>query len=301
MEWLNYHHLLYFWTVAHEGSVRRASETLGLAPPTVSGQIKELERSLGATLLERRGRRLALTDTGQIVYRYADEIFALGRELQRTLKGTADGAVKLAVGTANSVPEAVVHRLIEPLLANGDSIHVVCEEGRLEHLLHELTAFRLDVVIADVPMGPSAPIRGYSHLLGTSPVGLFGTAPLARRLRPGFPRSLEGAPLLLPAAGSQLRHLVEQWLDGQGVCPHVVGEFEDPDLMMAFGASGRGLFPGPTAIATAIRRQHEVQIVRECEGFSEEFYAITVERRIHHPFIAKLASLASVDLFAEAS
>jgi LysR family transcriptional activator of nhaA len=246
MEWLNYHHLLYFWTVAREGSVTRASQQLRLAQPTVSGQLKALEHALGEKLFERTGRRLVLTDVGRVVFRYADEIFSLGRELQDTLKGRPTGRpVRFTVGVADAVPKLVAYRLLLPALSLPEPVHVVCREDKPERLLAELGAHSLDLVIADSPLGAGAKVKAYSHLLGETPVGIFGADALAAAHRRGFPRSLEGAPLLLPTESSSLRRSLDQWLDAEGLRPRVVGEIEDRALLKVFGQAGMGLFPAP--------------------------------------------------------
>src|SRR5947207_1031189 len=127
MEWLNYHHLLYFWTVAREGTVAKACVKLHLAQPTISGQLRQLERDLGTKLFERVGRHLILTETGQEVYRLADEIFTLGRELQDVVKGHSAGRpARLLVGVAEDVPELIAYRILEPALRLAEPVQITC-------------------------------------------------------------------------------------------------------------------------------------------------------------------------------
>ncbi|MBI4517466.1 MAG: LysR family transcriptional regulator, partial [Deltaproteobacteria bacterium] len=221
MEWLNYHHLLYFWTVVHEGSVSRAGARLRLAQPTISGQLRALENVLGEKLFRRVGPKLVLTEVGQIAYRYADEIFSLGRELQDTLKGRpVRRPARVMVGIADVVPKMIAYRLLEPALQLEEPVRIICQEDKSERLLTELALHTLDVVLSDAPIGPSIKIRAFSHLLGECGVTFLGAARLARKYRRGFPRSLDGAPVLLPTDNTALRRSLEQWLcpSGEHAC-----------------------------------------------------------------------------------
>lgn len=298
MEWLNYHHLLYFWTVAREGSVARASERLLLAQPTVSAQIHKLEQSLGQKLFKRVGRNLALTELGYTVYRYADEIFALGRELQETVKGRTSGRPRrLHVGIADVVPKLIAYKLLEPALALGDSVHLVCLEDKPEKLLADLAVHGLDLVISDTPASPTVKVRAYNHLLGESTVSVFGTPKLAEKYERGFPRSLNNAPFLLPTGNSMVRRSLDQWFDGQSLRPDLKAEFDDSALMKAFGEAGVGMFVGSTAIQQEICEQYGVVVVGRIEDVIERFYAISVERKLKHPAVVALSESARNKLF----
>ena len=299
MEWLNYHHLFYFWTVAREGTVSAASKQLRLAQPTVSGQLKELERALGSQLFHRRGNRLVLTDTGSHVFRYANEIFSLGRQLQESLAGQGDRrGTRLVVGISDVVPKIIAHRLLEPALRSDESLRIVCYEDRHERLLAELALYELDAVISDSSVGPRSNIRGYSHLLGESGTSLFAKPKLAERLRKNFPASLEGVPLLVPMEQTSLRRSLQKWFELQGVRPRVRAEFQDSALLMVLGRAGEGVFAGPTVIEQEIKEQHRVAVVAELEGVRERFYAITVDRKISHPAVRAITEAARSELFA---
>lgn len=298
MEWLNYHHLLYFWTVAREGTVARASKQLGLAQPTISGQLRTLENALDEKLFARSGRHLVLTEIGQTVYRYADEIFSLGRELQETLKGRpASRPVQLMVGIAEFVPRLVVYRLLQPALALKESVRLVCREGKPERLLADLAVHSLDVVVADAPVPPTIKVRAFSHLLGECGVVFFGTEALAKRYRKRFPRSLDGAPLLMPAETSALRRSLDDWFYAQQIRPTIMGEFDDSTLLKVFGEAGLGLFPVPSAIAHDVTRQHDVVRIGQLDGVRARFYAISVERRLRHPALVAISAGARQGLF----
>ena len=299
MEWLNYHHLLYFWTVVREGGVSRAAEKLRLAQPTVSAQVKLLEETVGEKLFERQGRALVLTDVGRLVYRYADEIFGIGRELMETLKGrpAAGRPLPLTVGVANAVPKLVVHRLLQPALAGEPPVHLVCREDSTEALVTELATHALDVVIADVPAPTHVRVKAFSHLLGESDTSFFAVAPLATRLKRGFPQSLSGVPILLPTEQTAIRRSLNQWFDSSGIVPAVVGEFDDQALMGAFGQEGIGVFPSPSAIAREVVRQYRVQEIGRTPAVRERYYAISAERRLKHPGVLAITTAARTDLF----
>ena len=289
MEWLNYHHLLYFWVTAREGSIAKASEVLNLTPQTISSQISALEESLGEKLFEKSGRGLALTEIGQVALRYADEIFALGRELRDTLRGRPTSKrPRLVVGIADVVPKLVAFRLIEPAFRLPQQTEIFCEEDDSQALLAALAAHQLDLVITDAPVPAGAGVKAYSHLLGDSAIALFGSAPLARRYRRGFPQPLDGAPFLLPAHGTELRRMLEQFFEANDIRPQIVAEFADSALMMICAQAGLGLFPGPAVIARSVEQQYDVARAGTLADVRERFYVISPERKIRHPAVAAI-------------
>jgi LysR family transcriptional activator of nhaA len=296
---LNYHHLLYFWTVASEGSIARASARLNLTQPTISGQLRSLEKALGRKLFERAGRSLVLSETGRVVYRYAEEIFSLGRELQDTLEGRPPGRpLRLLVGVAETMPELVAYRLLEPALHLPEPVQIICENGKPDHLLAQMASHNLDVVLVDAPVGPSIKIRAFNHLLGECGVSFVGTDKLAAAYRRGFPRSLDGAPFLLPPRNAVLRQSLDQWFDAQGIQPHVRGEFADPALLKVFGQNGAGIFPVRTAVERETLRQYQVQLLGRVESIRERFYVISLERKLKHPAVIAITETARGKLFA---
>ena len=300
MPWLNYHHLLYFYTVAREGSVVRAAEQLSLTQPTVSGQIRALEDALGERLFERSGRRLVLTDVGRIVYRYADEIFGLGRELLDTLDDRPTGRpFRLVVGVADVMPKLIVRRLLEPALTLPEGVQIVCREDKTDRLLAALSLHELDVVLADAPMGPGVSVKAFNHVLGECGVTVFGVRASASRVRRRFPSSLDQAPMLLPTGNTVLRRSLDQFFSAHGIRPRVVGEFEDSALMKVFGQAGSGLFPGPSAIERDICRQYGVAVAGRLGGVRERFYAISVEKKLKHPAVVAISEGARRGLLSE--
>ncbi|HEY3353069.1 MAG TPA: transcriptional activator NhaR [Polyangia bacterium] len=297
MEWLNYHHLLYFWTVAREGGVARAGAQLRLAQPTISGQIRALETALGEKLFTRVGRRLELTEMGRVVYRYADEIFTLGKELLDTVRGRPTGRpLRLTVGIADVVPKLIVRSLLEPARHLPEPVRLVCREDKPERLLADLALHALDVVLADAPLGAGSNVRAFNHLLGESEVSFLAPARLAAAHRRGFPASLDGAPMLLPTDNSSMRRSLDQWFEAVGVRPVIVGEFDDTALLMSFGEDGVALFPVPAAVEAAVRRQYRVALVGRAPAVRERYYAITVERRLKHPAVVAISEAARASL-----
>lgn len=299
MRWLNYHHLLYFWTVAREGSIAKACGVLHLTQPTVSAQLKALEKSVKTPLFERQGRSLALTDAGKMVYRYADEIFSLGRELEDVVRGRpAGGAMRLVVGVADTLPKLVVHRLLRPAFHIGEEVRLSCVDGPPDRLLAQLALHEVDIVLSDSPTNPQIGLRAFNHLLGESGVTFFGTADLVKQYRRGFPESLVDAPFLMPMGNSVLGRSLEQWFDDQGIRPHVRGEFADSALLKVFGSEGEGIFAAPTAVEEDVERAYRVGIVGRIDTIRERFYAITVQKRLQHPAVVAISKSAKKTLTA---
>ncbi|HEY8548568.1 MAG TPA: transcriptional activator NhaR [Vicinamibacterales bacterium] len=298
MEWLNYHHLLYFWTVVREGGVSKAAEKLRLAQPTVSAQIRQLDKFVGEPLFERRGRGLVLTDVGRLVFRYADEIFAIGGELLNAVRGRPSvRPVPLTVGVADAVPKLVVHRLLQPVLGEPDRLHLIVREDKPEALVTRLASHAMDVVISDGPAPPSVRVKVFNHLLGESGLTLFAPARVAARLRRRFPASLDGAPMLLPTDNTATRRALDQWFDGKGIAPRVLAEFEDSALLKVFGEEQQAVFVAPTAIEDEIVFRYRVRIVGRVPEVRERYYAITVGRRLKHPGVVALTAAAREDVF----
>ena len=295
-EALNYHHLRYFWAAAREGGITRAARKLHVSQPSLSAQIRRLEQALGEKLFARSGRTVVLTEMGQIAFRYADEIFGLGREMVEAFAGRPTGRpARVRVGITNVIPKPIAYRLLEPALRLPDPVRLACLEADPDTLVAELALHRLEVVLSDAPMPPSVRIQAYNHLLGECVVSIFATRKLAEAHRRGFPRSLEGAPLLLPTENTSQRRSLQQWFDSKGIRPRVVAEFEDSALLSAFGEAGCGLFPAPSAVEPDVCRRYGVAVVGRLP-VRERFYALTVQRRIRHPAVVAISERAKQTL-----
>lgn len=295
---INYQHLHYFWVVAREGSIARATKVLGLTQPTISVQVHALERALGEQLFARRGRNLVLTDVGQTVFRFADEIFALGRELSDALDGRPSSRpVRFAVGVSDTLPKLTAYRLLAPALAlRQPALHVIIRSDKVERLLADLTIHALDLVLADTPVSPTLKLRAYSHPLGDSGVSVFGAPALARTHRRRFPASLDGAPFLFHGEGSALRRSFERWCQSEGIRPQAVAEIDDVAILQVFGQQGLGLFAAPTVVESFLQRQYGVQVVGRLPEVRERFYAISADRKYQHPGIVAISEAARTTL-----
>ena len=297
---MNFKHLHYFWVAAKAGGIVRAGAQLNTTPQTLSGQIKLLEESLGRRLFRKSGRKLELTDDGRVALRYADEIFALGGELQaamREKRGQGPQVLEFRVGVEDAVAKSVAYRLLEPALSMAVSVRLICTEGPFNDLMAQLALHRIDLVIADEPLTSRLSVKAFNHALGRSPMSFFCTPALADTLQGPFPACLNGAPMLIPGATSSLRPQFEAWLLQQQLQPRVVGEFDDGALMMAFGREGRGVFISPSVVEALTAAQYGVRVIGRSSDMSEDFYAISVERRITHPGVAAITQAARGDLF----
>lgn len=293
MEWLNYHHLYYFWLTAKEGSITKACLKLRLAQPTLSAQIKSLEDSLNEKLFSREGRNLKLTEIGKTVFTYAEEIFSLGKELRDTLRGRPIGkTMKLTVGISDVLHKIIVSNLLEPIFDLGADVQLVCLENRTDQLFAMLVNHELDVVLSDKPLTSDSRIKAYNHLLGECSTSLFSSQSLAKKYKNNFPKNLNGAPFLLPTLSSHLRIQLDQWFEKNSVFPKIIGEIEDSALIKVFGQKGKGLFAAPTAVSKEICRQHHVVPIKTIPEIKEQFYAISVERKIKHPAVLAITQSA---------
>jgi len=297
---VNYKHLHYFMQVAKLGGVLRASERLHMAPQTISGQIQLLEDSLGTKLFTKSGRGLALTEAGRMVLRYAEDIFSIGAELEEAVRSSTyqDRSIEFRIGVVDAVPKTIACRLIEPATQMAQPVRIVCREWKLDTLLAELALHRIDLVIADAPIPPSVSVRAFNHRLGSSGTSFFAAPGMLASCKGPFPACLDRAPLLLPVEESAVGQRLRAWLTSRSLHPRVVGEFDDSALAKAFGRRGLGIFVGPTVIEAEIERQFGVRSLGAAPEVVEEFFAITVERRITHPCVSAITAAARNDLFS---
>ncbi len=295
---LNYKHLHYFWVVAHEGSIAKASKTLHITPQTISGQLSLLEERLESALFEKVGRGLTLTETGRLVLRYADEIFDLGRELTDVLRGAPTvGGSEFIVSSASGLPKTIVYKIIEPALQLPHGVSLVCKEGPVEAILAELAIHKVDMVLSDTPLSGELSIKAYNHYLGASKLTVFSTPSQVRSYKKHFPRSLHGAPMLLPTPQYAIRNDLDNWFRETGIYPLVCGQFDDSALVKAFGQVGLGLFCMPSVIGDEVCKNFNVRPVGEIEGVTQKFYAISAERKVRHPAVAAVCDNARSALF----
>jgi len=291
---MNFKHLYYFWATAKAGGIMRAGEQLHTTPQTLSTQIKLLEDRLGCALFRKSGRRLELTDDGRVALGYAEQIFALSSELEAAIGKSRKGpeVLDFRVGIADQVPKSIAYRLLEPAIDGPQAVRLICHEGKLQDLLAQVSVHRLDLVIADEPMGKQLSVKAFSHALGTTAMSFFATPALKRTLKGEFPQCLDGAPMLIQGAASAMRQRLDIWLAEHGVRPRLIGEFDDAALLKAFGAEGRGVFMSPTVLDDETCEQYGVKVLGRSAELIEEFYAISVERRITHPCVVAMTETA---------
>ena len=295
---INLKHLRYFWSVATHGSVTKASESLFLTPQTISGQLRDLEQSIGEKLFRREGRNLVLTETGHTVFSYADEMIQLGLELQDVLDGQTPGtAIRVNIGVAMIVPKLLACRVLEPVLQMGEPVNLVCHEAPLGDLLADMSVHKLDAVISDSPISPSLNVRAYNHSLGATGITFFSTPRRAKNLEKNFPENLHDFPFLMPSKSSTLYRNLENWFDQHGIKPRVVAEFEDRALMKAFGERGTGVFTSPQNMEKDVLEKYGVRVIGRTDDIKENYYVISPERRIKNPAVTAITEAARSNLF----
>ena len=297
---LNYNHLFYFWTVARLGSIAAATKELFLTQPAISVQLRKLERSIGDKLFVKAGRNLKLTETGREVFNYADEMFRSGRELEERLAGRPTGRPpRLSVGVVDVLPKLLAYRLLEPALDPARPFVLVLREDKPDRLLGDLAIHALDLVLTDAPIPAGLGVRAHAHLLGECGVTVFGSADLVGTRRRSWPRSLDGAPFLLPTENTALRRSLDGWFAREGIHPHVVAEIEDSAVLKVFGQRGAGLFAAPSVLEAEVRRQYDVQVIGRLDAIRERFYAISAQRKVSHPGVLAITRAARDDLFGD--
>lgn len=288
--------------VARKGGVRKAAEALHVSQPSISAQLRLLEESLGQKLFKRSGRHLVLTETGQLILNYADEIFSVGRELMSAVKQRPGKyPVRLNIGLTDAFPKLITQQILRAAFGFDQPVHVVCREGELGPLLHQLQAHRLDIVLADEPATSSSTAKTFNHRLGDSGMTFCAVPALAAKLRRNFPQSLNDAPALLPATNMGMRTALETWFDTHDVQPRLVGEFEDTALMEVCSVGGRGFTVVHTVIDRAALKHYGLRVIARVAECRSEFYAITAERRVKHPAAVAITEHAYTTLFAGTS
>ncbi len=298
MEWLNYHHLFYFWMTVKAGTISAAADSLHLARPTVASQIKELEKSVGQKLFAKQGRGLVLTEFGRQVHQYAEEIFSIGHELREFIRtGHGGNRKRFVVGLPDVVPKHIAFELLKPMLRMNDRPRAVCYEGKLDQLLADLALHKLDLIISDAPAPPTLEFKVYNHKLGECGLSMLATPAIAKKYRKGFPQSLTDAPCLLPTDHTAVRRSLDIWMDDNEIFPEIIAEFEDSALLKVFGQAGEGIFPIPTAIEELIKRQYGVHLVGRLPSVRDKFYAISAEKRVQHPATSMIVKQARSQLF----
>jgi LysR family transcriptional activator of nhaA len=294
-DWLNYHHLLYFWTVAKEGSLTGASKRLRLAQSTLSTQIKLLEEQLGVELFSRSGRKLELTERGRTAFDYADSIFALGNEMVSALRDETSSATCVTVGITQTISKPIVVRLLAPVLGD-PNIQISCVEDRFAGLVDRLGRHEIDLILSDAPLGPDPDFKAFNHRLGSSAISFFAAPALAKQLRREFPRSLHDTRVLLPIEGSVIRRELDSWFAAEGITPRIVGQFGESALLESFGQRGLGVFAAPSVLEDEITVRDQVELIGQAPDIHANYYLINTERRVQHHGVATIVRAAKSQL-----
>ncbi len=298
MEWLNYHHLFYFWMTVKAGTMSAAAEMLHLSRPTVAAQIRELEKSFSEKLFEKQGRGLVLTEFGVQVHKYADEIFSIGHELREFVKtGHSGNRKRFVVGLPDVVPKHIAFELLKPALHMESRPRTICYEGKLNQLLADLALHKLDLIISDAPAPTTMEFKVYNHKLGECGLSMLAIPSIAKKYNKGFPDSLTDSPCLLPTDHTAVRRSLDIWLDDKEIFPEIVAEFEDSALLKVFGQQGEGIFPVPSAIEGLVIKQYGVQLVGRIPEVRDKFYAISAEKRVQHKATSMIVKQARNKLF----
>jgi LysR family transcriptional regulator, transcriptional activator of nhaA len=299
---LNYHHLRYFWVAAKEGGLTRAAAKLRVSQPSICTQIQTLEHAFGEKLLRRTPRGLALTEAGQKVFSFAEEIFSLGEDLLSTMKQRPTARpLRVHVGIVDSLPKLLTFAMLKPVFQLPQPVQTTCSEGKAPDLLAQLAIYRLDVVLSDEPAPASGNLKTFNHLLGECAVSFCAEPKLARRLKRDFPASLNDAPALLPSPNSALRRSLEGWFRERGVAPRVVAEFDDAALMKVAATAGLGLFALPRLVAAEAVTRYGVEVFGQARECIQRFYAISADRRLGHPAVLAITDRARSSLFPTAT
>jgi LysR family transcriptional regulator, transcriptional activator of nhaA len=302
IERVNFHHLYYFWVVAKCGSIRNASKQLMLAAPTVSRQIKELEDKLHVKLIIRSSRNFTLTEKGLHIRRYCDELFGLAREMMDGLEGhSLTRPLRLTVGVAGVIPKLVLYKILEPALHLKSPVQIICHEGNTSRLVQDLSNHTLDIVLTDSPIGPYPELRSYSHLIAESPILVCGNKAAAKKYGPNFPRSLDGAPILLPTPNCAFRSSLDTYFYESKIVPHIRGEFEDSTIIKVFGEAGLGLFFVPAIIESEVKRRFHCESIGQIDSVTARFYVVSPQRRVSNPAVTAIMDLARHSLMGTLS
>ena len=284
----NYRHLFYFWVVAKEGGIARAAERLDMAMQTISAQVRELEKSLGVSLLRTEGRNLVLTDAGVAALHEADHIFALGELLPVRVREAASGqTLRLNLGISDGIAKLAVHRLLTPVL-DEPHLRLLCHEGEFQPLLGELALHKLDAVLADRAAPPNPALRTTSQLLGTSAIAWYAPPLWAEAAANNFPHSLAVVPVLLPTDHAAMRARIDHWLERERIRPRIAGEFEDSALLSTFAATGMGVMPAPVSLGEHLAQTHGLVQVGTTPDVQEQFHLIYSARKVMHPLLVRL-------------
>ena len=284
---LNYNHLRYFWAVAHEGSLTRAAGQMNLSQSALSVQIQKLEHRIGHKLFERMGKKLVLTEAGQIALDYADTVFKAGDELMSTLRGRPVASRQiLRVGALTTLSRNFQLEFLHPLVGRPD-VELIVRSGNIRDLLAQLEIHALDVVLANSAAPRDARSLLRNHLLNEQPVSLVGH-PRYNKRGFKFPDDLRFEPILLPSLDSDIRVAFDRLLELAEIRPIVLAEVDDMAMLRLLAREREGVTLVPPIV---VRDELEAGVLVEYYRIPEvieTFYAIVHQRRFPNPLLAEL-------------
>jgi LysR family transcriptional activator of nhaA len=277
---VNYQHLYYFWNVVKEDSFTKASRKLGLAQPTISGQISTFEKSLGFKLLTRQGRRINLTDTGHVVYNYAEKIFSLGEKMNEDIKLSSFVYFHtLAIGFRNSIPSHVTGKLSKILFEKIDDYRLTCFNDNNAALLNGVAQKYLDVAITDEPLSYLNGLPLYAHLLMESDISIYCHSRYSEEYSKLFPDILERRPCVMPSPNTRMRTLIDEYLLHHQIKPLIVAEVENYDILTNMAETSPYMFFAPSIIQSEIESQTDCREIRKLPKSVIKYYAVTINKQ----------------------
>jgi LysR family transcriptional activator of nhaA len=282
----NFHHLHYFWAVAHEKNLTRAAQRLHVSQSAVSMQIQKLEGELGHPLFERRGRQLVLTEAGRIALDHADAIFARGDELQSALGDKGPRRRVLRVGSIATLSRNFQLGFLRPLFAQGD-VELVIRSGALPEMLRALEAHLIDVLLANTAPARDAATPWVAHAIDEQPVSLVGLPTMARGKR-SLEVLLGSEPLLLPSAETSIRAGFDALVNRLGVRPRIAAEVDDMAMLRLLAREGLGLAVVPSIVVRDELVSRKLVELAPLPRLEETFFAITLARRFPNPLLKLL-------------
>jgi LysR family transcriptional activator of nhaA len=288
---LNLNHLRYFWSVVREGGITKASQKLRVAQPTISAQIIALERALGRALFIRQGKRLLLTEDGDVVLDYANQVFGLTGELIEVLHGRqVEARSTVRVGVVDQISKQIVLALVKEIQAFRENTQVHIHEGSLPHMLDELRHHALDLLLSNIDI-PTEEVSSFSKVeVGRLPI-LFVASPDVAKRAGRFPSALSRIPLLLPTHTSPIWRDVERFLSRHQISPHITAEVQGAELLRLMALEGMGAAPlNSMAVAADLRTKRLIRLNPNSTGIHKTVWLITKKRRHTSDLMLHLAS-----------
>ena len=295
----NYHHLYYFYVIAQEGSISKATEQLSLAQPTLSAQLKQFEDFLNVKLFIRENRKLILTDEGHRVLSYAKMIFDIGQELKdRMVDLSPKGRVHLQVGITNFVPKTIVEIMLDYILKIEPTVYIHLEKGTMKKLIQDLDDHIIDIVLTDTPFETSLSSEITSKYIGKIPIVFCAHPKIAKQIKK-FPKDMNGKPLILPATPRQIAYSIKEYLYEHQVEPQIIGEIQDVEVARRLALRGYGIAAINLLTIKEAPAKQKLTILNQNlkHTIFEKVYLITKKKKMVHPLVEKILGEFQIEDF----